>query len=114
MQRSLIPPRRKSILAFIARRAGLAVFGCFVMMGSACNQGSEGDRCNPALIDPTTSSNHDECGSGLSCQQPATCAESYCCPQDPSTSTDPRCNGSACPVPDAATNGEVVDADVEE
>jgi hypothetical protein len=61
------------------------------------------DRCNPLSAD-------DECNSGLSCQQPATCAENYCCPTS-GTSTNPFCNGSACPAPSADAGGEDAAAD---
>jgi len=49
----------------------------------ACEEGREGDRCNPDL-------SHDECGSGLSCQQPVNCPENYCCPTS-GESTNPFC-----------------------
>jgi hypothetical protein len=95
-----------------ARRwASLSLLAATVAAGSfGCNEGAEGDRCNPALIDPATGSNHDECGSSLICQQPSSCAESYCCPKDPSKSTNPFCNGSACsggsgPGDDGGTDG---------
>ena len=57
-----------------------------------CQQGAEGDYCNPDL-------SHNECNSGLSCQQPALCPESYCCP-DPVTPESNAfcqtgCNGGA-------------------
>jgi hypothetical protein len=75
--------------------AGLAavVLGLVVV---ACEQGAEGDRCNPDL-------SHDECNAGLTCQQPLPCVENYCCPVDRSTSTNPYCLGlpSACPTDDA-------------
>jgi hypothetical protein len=52
----------------------------------ACHQGDEGDRCNPARV----ANNDDECGSGLSCQQPMNCPENYCCPTN-GTSSNPWC-----------------------
>ncbi|HEY0869393.1 MAG TPA: hypothetical protein VGD55_03260 [Acidothermaceae bacterium] len=55
----------------------------FAVVLLACNQGSEGDRCNPDL-------SHDECGSGLSCTTPVDCPESYCCASD-GKSTNPYC-----------------------
>lgn len=69
--------------------SGLALFAI------GCEGGHEGDRCNPLL-------SHDECGSGLSCQQPPKCAESYCCPANASSSTHPFCNGASCSQVDAA------------
>jgi hypothetical protein len=54
-----------------------------------CDQGAEGDRCNPSL-------SHDECGNGLACTQPANCPENYCCPTSgpiSSQSCQPGCQG---------------------
>ncbi len=65
----------------------LAAFVSVVSVG--CNQGAEGDRCNPDL-------SHDECGSGLSCQQPAECPENYCCPVTAS-SANPNCQPGCTP-----------------
>jgi len=80
-------------------RAGLlaAVAVGFFTLGVACNDGREGDRCNPVAA----ANGEDECGGGLTCQTPSTCVESYCCPADPTKSTNPYCNGQSCPVPDA-------------
>ncbi len=50
----------------------------------ACEQGAEGDRCNPDLVDTT------ECNSGLSCVTPSSCVISVCCPSAPPY-TDPQC-----------------------
>jgi hypothetical protein len=49
-----------------------------------CQQGAEGDYCNPDL-------SHNECNSGLVCTQPPLCPESYCCPPDLKDSTNPFC-----------------------
>jgi hypothetical protein len=49
-----------------------------------CEQGAEGDRCNPDLVDTS------ECGSGLSCVTPSTCVISVCCPSTPPYS-NPQC-----------------------
>jgi hypothetical protein len=59
--------------------AGLLAIGA----SGGCNVGQEGERCNPKL-------SHDECGSGLSCQEPADCPENYCCPTT-GTSSNPYC-----------------------
>ena len=62
---------------------------------TSCQQGGhEGDRCNPLLA-------HDECNGALSCQQPASCAESYCCPANLAASTSSYCRSDpdACPAP---------------
>lgn len=60
----------------------------------ACNQGAEGDRCNPV----SAADGHDECGSGLKCTTPPQCPESYCCPSNGTSSNpfcQPGCNGGA-------------------
>ena len=73
------------------RRAFVGALGMAAVMAVAgCDQGKEGDRCNPDL-------SHDECNSGLTCQQPSTCAENYCCPTPASSSSNPYCNGEGCP-----------------
>jgi hypothetical protein len=75
---------------------GLAVVGSLLLaMAGGCVGGNEGDRCNPDL-------SHNDCNAGLTCQQPSTCVENYCCPDDPSTSTNPYCNGTLCPAVDDA------------
>jgi hypothetical protein len=62
---------------------------------AACEQGSEGNRCNPDLVDTS------ECNSGLSCVTPPSCVVSVCCPSQPPY-TDPQCEcfadprGAAC------------------
>jgi hypothetical protein len=58
----------------------LALLGA---IGVACEQGAEGDRCNPDL-------SHDECDNGLACTQPVNCPENYCCPTS-GPSSDPNC-----------------------
>ena len=72
-----------------------------------CQQGEEGDYCNPDL-------SHNECNQGLSCQQPALCPESYCCP-DPVTPESNAfcqtgCNGGAAAIC-AANNATPAEAD---
>jgi hypothetical protein len=81
--------RNAAALIFVA--AGL------LALGDGCDGGREGDRCNPLL-------SHDECGNGLSCQQPSTCAENYCCPSPASASSNPYCNGAACPPADGGSD----------
>lgn len=85
-------PARKSLFCFLVVALGL------VAVANGCDGGNEGDRCNPL-------GSHDECGSGLSCQQPATCAENYCCPDPASRSSNPYCNGAGCPTPVDAGGG---------
>lgn len=77
------------------------VAATFFFLGVACNEGREGDRCNPDLFP-----GEDECGSGLTCQTPSTCVESYCCPPDAAGSKNGYCNGTLCPPsPPAASSG---------
>jgi hypothetical protein len=61
----------------------LTAASALVLGGAGCQQGQEGDRCNPSL-------SHDECGAGLSCQQPVDCPENYCCPKS-GASSNPYC-----------------------
>ncbi len=106
--KSLVRMNKTSPLARIGSMA-LIVAGALLLAPNGCLQGREGDRCNPSLAP-----GEDECGGGLSCQQPADCPESYCCPVMGS-STNPFCQpgcaggqaslcdagGSAdCPSPD--------------
>jgi len=83
--------------------SGLAA--SLVLAALACNQGSEGDRCNPI----SAANGHDECGSGLVCHNDIPgCPEAYCCPSDLSKSSNafcqPGCNGGAA---SACTAGDV-------
>lgn len=71
----------------------LLVAAGLLVLGNGCDGGREGERCNPLL-------SHDECDNGLSCQRPSTCAENYCCPDPASSSSNPYCNGAACPAAD--------------
>jgi hypothetical protein len=73
---------------------GFLVVAFSVALANGCEGSNEGDRCNPNL-------SHDDCNAGLTCQQPATCVENYCCPSPASASTNPFCNGSACPPAEA-------------
>jgi hypothetical protein len=76
-----------------------------------CEQGAEGDRCNPDLVDTT------ECNSGMSCVTPSSCVVSVCCPAAPPYS-DPQCEcfahpeGCACNVDAAYDTGASADAGV--
>jgi hypothetical protein len=67
---------------------------------TACQQGAQGDRCNPDLVQSggaTPQYNEDECNSGLSCQVPPTCAIAVCCPKSPPYA-DPSCACLANPA----------------
>jgi hypothetical protein len=85
-----------SIKSIASRTFFVMVAAVALALGDGCNQGKEGDRCNPDLA-PGES----DCNSGLTCQKSPTCAESYCCPTPLMSSLNPFCNGSACPPPDA-------------
>ncbi len=81
----------------IARLSGAAILvTALAALGiTACQQGAQGDRCNPNLIQSggaTPQYNEDECnkGAGLSCQVPPTCVIAVCCPSSPPYS-DPNC-----------------------
>jgi hypothetical protein len=76
------PARGLAALALVLA----AILGCL----TGCDGGREGDRCNPDL-------SHNDCNDGLTCVQPSTCVENYCCPADPMTSTNNYCNGRSCP-----------------
>ncbi len=78
----------------------------------ACEQGSEGDRCNPGRA----ANGSDECNSGLSCVQPTSCVINVCCPAAPPY-TDPQCacmiDPAGCPCTvgvDAGVDAGVSDA----
>lgn len=76
-------------IALVALAGVLALAG-----GGGCNVGNEGERCNPSL-------SHDECGSGLSCQQPQDCPENYCCPTSGTSSNvfcQTGCNGGQASI----------------
>jgi len=87
--RGWAPGRASVLLSALGMAAMIAATGC--------DQGKEGDRCNPDL-------SHDECNSGLTCQQPSTCAENYCCPTPASGSDNAYCNGAGCPA--ATSSGD--------
>jgi hypothetical protein len=88
----------RSFLAHASTVMVTLTLGLFAV-GTGCVGGGDGDRCNPLL-------SHDECNDGLTCVQPSTCVESYCCPSDPSKSTSPFCRGDpgACPAPEAGAD----------
>src|ERR1700733_3860470 len=85
-------------VSFAARSwAVIALLLALAPLANGCDGGREGERCNPDL-------SHNDCDDGLTCQQPSTCAENYCCPADPTKSSNPYCNGAGCPAPDAAAD----------
>ena len=73
----------------------------------SCDQGAQGDRCNPYLYEDAADKspngaayNESECNSGLACTIPPTCVIAVCCPTSPPYS-DPNCEclanpGAAC------------------
>jgi hypothetical protein len=94
--------------------AALAALSALALFASeGCEQGAQGDRCNPALIQPGGSVpqyNEDECGNGLACTVPPTCVIAVCCPKAPPYA-DPNCAclndpGRAC----ACTVAALLDA----
>jgi hypothetical protein len=107
---------------YVRRRsvAALAAFAALALC--ACQQGAQGDRCNPDLIQPggaIPQYNEDECNSGLACTIPPTCVIAICCPKEPPYA-DPNCAclanpgaACACTVPgllDAGDDGGDSDA----
>lgn len=93
--KSKIGVTRKFVLVNV-----LLLLVSLALFAVGCHQAAEGDRCNPDLI-PSS----DECNSGLTCQTPSTCVESYCCPTPASGSSNGYCNGMLCPPPaDAGTD----------
>ncbi len=78
----------------------LLLTGSIALGGAGgCDVGNEGERCNPSL-------SHDECGAGLSCQQPVDCPENYCCPtsgQSSNPNCQPGCNGGLASMCDAGS-----------
>jgi hypothetical protein len=63
----------------------------------ACEQGAEGDRCNP----DRAANGSDECDAPLTCQQPTSCVIDVCCPPSPPYA-DPQCACLAHPGPGCA------------
>src|SRR5258706_716582 len=105
MNTSMFESRRFLAARLRSALGAMALLVSIVAVG--CKGGSEGDRCNPIL-------SHDECGgdtlvcSGPSTSNPlpGTCVENYCCPKDPSKSTDPHCNGPDSPNCPVAASGD--------
>jgi hypothetical protein len=87
---------KKSIHASVARTLSfLGIALGLAIAGLGCNEGEEGDRCNPDL-------SHDECNSGLVCTATTDlCPENYCCPADGKSDNpycQPGCNGGAAAI----------------
>jgi hypothetical protein len=101
-RRIRVPFFEVCVVVFVASLAALA----------GCEQGAEGDRCNPDLV------GSDECNGGLTCVTPTSCVISVCCPASPPY-TDPQCacfahpEGCACNVDAAYDTGAPVDASLE-
>jgi hypothetical protein len=85
-----------------------ALAGALAFGGSGgCNVGNEGERCNPDL-------SHDECGAGMTCQQPKDCPESYCCPTSGNSSNaycQPGCSGGQASICAAGGDADCQDLD---
>jgi hypothetical protein len=113
----LVSTNRKSLYARLGALSVIVGSGLLTLTTNGCNQGAQGDRCNPDLTGPNGVSeatyNEDECGSGLTCQQPMFCPENYCCPP-PGTGTitspfcQPGCNGGAA---SGCAAGDTADCD---
>jgi hypothetical protein len=106
-----IRSRRTWIAAFAVAALGIA--GAAAL--PACQQGRQGDRCNPALVQTNAATspnggqyNEDECGSGLSCTVPPTCVIAVCCPSAPPY-TDPNCACLANPGAQCACTVQELD-----
>ncbi len=81
---------KTTIIAALGFVTCLALAFSSVFAGG-CNVGpKEGDSCNGLVQE-------DECIENTTCQTIGSCSQTYCCPSDPSTSTDPHCNGALCP-----------------
>jgi len=94
MDRYILPRTRRTCIAALVAGALAAVGGAGL---PGCEQGQQGDRCNPNLIENSSASsinggayNEDECNSGLTCTVPPTCVIAVCCPAKPPYS-DPNC-----------------------
>jgi hypothetical protein len=92
------------------RTALVALVATAALAALACNQGREGDRCNPTL----NSNGHDECGGGLVCNANIPlCPEAYCCPTESDggvgksshPNCQPGCNGGAASICNAGQAG---------
>jgi hypothetical protein len=84
--------------------AALVVAAALFVAPNGCLQGGEGDRCNPDLAP-----GEDECGMGLSCQQPQYCPEAYCCPkagESTSPFCQPGCAGGQASICDAGGDAD--------
>ncbi|HEY8039377.1 MAG TPA: hypothetical protein VIF15_06265 [Polyangiaceae bacterium] len=91
----------KSLLSHV----GIALFAiasALAVGATGCQQGGEGDRCNPNL-------SHDECGAGLACTQPVDCPENYCCPTSGDSNNPyckPGCAGGQASICDAGGDAD--------
>jgi hypothetical protein len=87
----------------------LTLIAALLLFHEACNQGREGDRCNPDLATGET-----DCGAGLSCQIPPDCPEAYCCPKNGSSENpfcQTGCNGGQASICDAGGDADCQDLD---
>ncbi|HLK91023.1 MAG TPA: hypothetical protein VKZ18_14080 [Polyangia bacterium] len=74
------------------RLTTLVATGLAALLLGGCGRGPEGAVCEQAA----DGGGQNECASGLTCQAPAGCSVSYCCPTPASRSSNANCNGSAC------------------
>lgn len=95
---------RRSSLALRAGALFVIVASALVAAVNGCNQGAEGDRCNPDLA-----AGESDCNGGLTCKIPVDCPESYCCPTEgPSASPfcQPGCAGGQASICDAGGDAD--------
>jgi hypothetical protein len=96
--KALVMNNRKPLYPRLGVFCMIVASGLYLLTTNGCNQGAEGDRCNPNLTSSSPMYNESECGSGLTCTQPMFCPESYCCPASGASSNpncQPGCNGGA-------------------
>jgi hypothetical protein len=91
LQTRMIPiPAPGTLRALLALLGGAAM-----LLTAACDEGNEGDRCNPL-------ESHNDCNGSLVCTQPQFCAENYCCPANVTPSDNaycqPGCAGGAASI----------------
>jgi hypothetical protein len=92
--------------SLLARAGALSVLAAAALLltVNACNQGAEGDRCNPDLA-----MGESDCGGSLTCKQPVNCPESYCCPTEGAITSafcQPGCAGGQASICDAGGDAD--------
>ncbi len=62
----------------------VALGAVLTIAATGCDQGGEGARCVASL-------SHSDCNDGLTCTQPPSCPETYCCPATVTGTTNAYC-----------------------